>query len=109
MFLFLPPCQKQLKKRMLIIAKTPPLQPQKQSNVAWQTTPVAISPRIQAIEGETELMHQEDSLTASHLGSSGRGKKQTLHTNNIEGMRRMWLVSCFYRLCILMSCPAFVS
>jgi len=89
MFLFLPACQKQLKKRMLIPAKTPLLQPQKQSNMAWQTTPVAISPRIQAIEGETELMHREDSLTASHLGSSGRGKKQTLHTNNIEAMRRM--------------------
>ena len=89
MFLFLLACQKQLKKRMLIPAKTLLLQPQKQSNVAWQTTPVAINPRIQAIEGETELMHQEDSLTASHLGSSGRGKKQTLHTNNIEAMRRM--------------------
>jgi hypothetical protein len=23
-------------------------------------------------------------------------------------LRRMWLVSCFYRLCILMLCPAFV-
>jgi hypothetical protein len=46
---------------MLVPAKTRLLQPQKQSNVAWQTTPVAISPRIQAIEGETELiMHQED-------------------------------------------------
>jgi len=56
MFLFLLG-QKQLKKRMLIPAKTPLLQPQKQSNIAWQTTPVAISPRIQAIEGETELMH----------------------------------------------------
>jgi hypothetical protein len=87
MFLFLPACQKQLKKRMLIPAKTPLLQRQKQSNVAWQTTPVAISPRIQAIEGETELMRQEDSLTASQLGSSGRGKKQTLHTNNIEATR----------------------
>jgi len=51
--------------------------------------PVAISPRIQAIKGETELMHREDSLMASHLDSGGRGKKQTLHTNNIEAMRRM--------------------
>jgi hypothetical protein len=58
--------------------------------VARQATPAATSRRIQAIEGETELMHQDDSLMAraSQLGSSGRGKKQALHTNKTTSKQR---------------------
>ena len=88
MSLFLPAHQIQLQERALIPTMTPLLPPQKQSNVARQTTLLAISPRILEIEGEIELMLQEGSLTASLLGNSSRGKKQTLHTNNdCETMR----------------------
>ncbi|RLM59061.1 E3 ubiquitin-protein ligase RNF25 isoform X2 [Panicum miliaceum] len=49
----------------------------------------ANSTGILDIEGEIEPTLQEGSLTASLVGNSGRGKKQTLHTNNIEAMRRI--------------------
>ena len=52
MSLFLPAHQIQLQERTLIPAMTPLLPPQKQSNVARQTTLLAISPRILEIEGE---------------------------------------------------------
>jgi hypothetical protein len=111
MLLFLPVHQTQLKKRTLIPAKTPLLQHQEQSNAARQTTPAAISRRILDIEGETELTLQEDSLIANltanltanlmanPIGNSGRGKKQTLHGNDIEAMG---IMCRFYWLYILL-------
>ena len=97
MSLFLPAHQIQLQERALIPTMTPLLPPQKQSNVARQTTLLAISPRILEIEGEIELMLQEGSLTASLLGNSGRGKKQTLHTNNdCKTMRISFFSSVMY-------------
>jgi len=56
MSLFLPAHQIQLQERALIPTMTPLLPPQKQSNVARQTTLLAIRPRILEIEGEIELM-----------------------------------------------------
>jgi hypothetical protein len=106
--LSLPAHQIQLQERTLIPARTPLLPPQKQSNAARQTTLPAISPRILDIEGEIEPMRQEGSLTASLVGNSGRGKKQTLHTINIEAMRRIRVVLFFHRLCILMVCPEYM-
>jgi len=83
-----PPAHQKQQERTLIPTMAPLLPSQKQSNVARQTTLLAISPRILEIEGEIELMLQEGSLTASLLGNSSRGKKQTLHTNNdCETMR----------------------
>ena len=102
-----PPAHQKQQERTLIPTMAPLLPSQKQSNVARQTTLLAISPRILEIEGEIELMLQEGSLTASLLGNSGRGKKQTLHTNNdCETMRISFF---FHRLCILMVRPEFLT